>query len=116
MQNEDSRGCDVCNIGIPRTSFAKHSKSKNQLKNEIFVRSIFAKASNKSNKTKQKVKSSQSLKKISKDENKVDDKQLSKEIFQQKIPFYFTHKVFGAGYNINLGSHHFNHLNSKNTI
>ena len=33
-KNENSRRCDICNIDVPRASFAKHLRSKKQLKNE----------------------------------------------------------------------------------
>ena len=37
---ENSRKCDVCNVDVHKTSYAKHLKSKKHLENEKLVEMI----------------------------------------------------------------------------
>ena len=77
----------------------------------------FFKESHEANKTEEEIYTHEPLKPLAKEKYKTDDKQLVEEIAKKMIkPFYFTHKVLKAGFNINLDSHHFKQINSKTTI
>ena len=64
-----------------------------------------------------KIYNPKSLKQIARNNIRLDDKQLNKEIVKKMLnPYYFTDNNLGVGFNINLDSHHINHLYSKLTI
>ena len=64
-----------------------------------------------------KIYNPKSLQQLSRDNIKLDHKQLNKELTKKMInPYYFTDRNLQVGFNINLDSHHINHLNSKITI
>ena len=114
-----SRRCEVCNVDVHRSSYAKHLKSKkhieNMKQNEMIIPEWLYQepVENKYNKTY----NPKSLKQLARNNIKLDDKQLNKELAKKMLnPYYFTDRNLKVAYKINLDSHHINHLNSKVTI
>ena len=64
-----------------------------------------------------KIYNPKSLKQLARNNIRLDDKKLNKELARKMInPYFFTDGNLQVGFEINLDSHHINHLNSKLTI
>ena len=104
---------------VHRASYAKHLKSKyhliNEEQSEIFLPDwLFHEPID--NKIK-KIFNPKPLRQRARDNIKLYDKQLNEELAKKMInPFYFTDTNLKVGFKITLGSHHFNHANSKLAI
>ena len=115
----NSRKCEICNVDVHRTSYAKHLRSKTHLENiklnnMIIPERLFQEPVE--NKIK-KIYNPKSLKQLARNNIKLDDKQLNKELAKKMTnPYYFTDRALKVGFKINLDSRHINHANSKLTI
>ena len=114
---DNRRICEVCNVNVHRSSFAKHLRSKKHLENveqnEMIIPEWFFKEKTPIKKKIQKVYNPKTLKQLAREKIKLDDKQLAKILIN---PYYFIDKNLKIGFKINLESHNFSHANSILTI
>ena len=115
----NSHKCEICNVDVHRSSYAKHLRSKKHIEimkqNEMNIPEwLFQEpVENKIN----KIYNPKSLKQLARKNIKLGNKQLNKELAKKMLnPYYFTHRALQVGFKINLDSHHNNHANSKLTI
>ena len=107
---ENSRTCDVCNVNVHRTSFAKLLRSKKHLENEMLIPEWFFKKEKSPVKKKmQKLYNPKTLIQLAREKIKLDDKELAKLMIN---PYYFIDKNLKIGFKIILEGHNFSHANS----
>ena len=115
----NSRECEVCNVDVHRASYIKHLRSNKHIENikqnEMIIPEWLFRESNE-NKI-NKIYNPKSLRQLARNNIRLDDIQLNGELGRRMLnPYYFSDRNLKVAYEINLDSHHINHLNSKITI
>ena len=87
---EKNRRCEVCNVNVRRSSFAKHLRSKKHLENEIIITEWIFNEEKQEEQTPienkfKKIYNPETLKQIARENNKMNDKELDKELANKMI-------------------------------
>ena len=120
METQNKRRCEICNVDVHRSSYAKHLRSKMHEDNQRIIPSNFFNEV-KSSEVKPKTvvrKKVTTLKELSMKKLLTIQKpsEIDSQLAQKMInPYYFSQRL-NLGYKIELESHNINHLYSKITI
>ena len=121
METQNKRRCDICNVDVHKSSYAKYLRSKLHEDNPRLISANFFDESQVKPKAELKPKTSThkvpTLKELSMKKLLTIQKptEIDSQIAQKMInPYYFSQRL-NLGYNIKIDSHNINHLNSKIT-
>ena len=120
METQKKRRCEICNVDVHKSSYAKHLRSKMHEDNQRIIPSNFFNEV-KSSEVKPKTivrKKVPTLKELSMKKLLTIQKpsEIDSQLAQKMInPYYFSQRL-NLAYKIELESHNINHLNSKITI
>ena len=114
-KNKITRTCEICNVEVYRTSYAKDIRGKRHIENWrkidknipewLFEETIENK--------KKKIYNPKSLEQLAREKRKIDDEELAKKLFK---PYIFTNRALQIGLNITLDIHHKNVSNLEKTM